>query len=112
MAKFLSGKDLDDAICNIIFEAKSRLLIISPFIKLDEYFRKAVFDKHQGNADLSIVIVFGKNEKQINKSFNSDDFEYFKKFPNISIVYAPNLHAKYYANERQSLITSINLYDT
>ena len=112
MAKFLSGKELENAVYDIIFEAKKKLLIISPFIKLDEYFRKKLFDKHLANADLMIVIVFGKNEKQINKSFNADDFEYFKKFPNISIVYAPNLHAKYYANEKQSIITSINLYDT
>jgi hypothetical protein len=112
MAKFLSGKELENAVYDVIYEAKKKLLIISPYIKLDDYFRKKLFDKHLGNADLMIVIVFGKNENHINKSFNKDDFEYFKKFPNISIVYAPNLHAKYYANEKQSIITSINLYDT
>ncbi|HPF02310.1 MAG TPA: phospholipase D family protein [Bacteroidales bacterium] len=112
MAKFLSGKELEEGVCDIIYKARTRLLIISPFIRLDEYFRRKVFDKHQGNAELEIVIVFGKNETQINKSFNNQDFEYFKKFPNISIVYAPNLHAKYYANESQSIVTSLNLYDT
>lgn len=39
------------------------------------------------------------------------DFEYFQKFLNVSIVYVPNLHAKYYGNETKGVITSINLYD-
>jgi len=110
MAIFLTGKDLEEAIYDIIYNAKKRLLIISPFIKLDDYFIK-LFEKNKGRSDLKIVIAFGKNKNNISKSFNLDDFEYFKQFPNISIVFVPNLHAKYYANERQGIITSINLYD-
>ena len=30
---------------------------------------------------------------------------------NVSIIYVPNLHAKYYANEVKGIVTSINLYD-
>lgn len=33
------------------------------------------------------------------------------QFPNISLVYVPNLHAKYYANDEAGVLTSINLYD-
>ena len=40
-----------------------------------------------------------------------EDFDYFKEFKNISIVYVPTLHAKYYANESKGVITSLNLYD-
>lgn len=57
------------------------------------------------------MIVFGKNEKAIRKSLSKSDFDYFKKFLNISIIYVPSLHAKYYGNEHQGVITSINLYD-
>lgn len=112
MAKFLSGTDLAEAIYNVIFKAEKYIIIISPYIKLDNYFREALFDKHLNNSELKIYIVFGKNERQVNKSFNVEDFDYFKKFPNISITYAPNLHAKYYTNEKQAIITSLNLYDT
>lgn len=55
--------------------------------------------------------MFGKNETEIKKSLSEADFAFFKKFPNISIIYVPNLHAKYYGNESQGLVTSINLYD-
>ena len=55
--------------------------------------------------------MFGKNETEIKKSLSEADFAFFKKFPYISIVYVPNLHAKYYGNESKGVVTSINLYD-
>lgn len=110
MGKFVTGKELEEKICDIIWEAKENLIILSPFIKLDDFFKKH-FDKHINNHSLHILIVFGKNEKAVNKSFNKNDFDYFKKFPNISIVYVSNLHAKYYGNEKKGVLTSINLYD-
>lgn len=110
MNKFLTGKELEEAIYNIIWEAERTLLIVSPFVKLDDYFKK-LFQKHTLNPKLHILIVFGKNEKDVNRSLNKADFDFFKSFPNISIVYVPTLHAKYYGNENMGMITSINLYD-
>lgn len=110
MSKFITGKDLEDVIYDTIWQAEDILMIVSPFIKLDDYF-KELFDKHENNPNIHILIVFGKNEKEITKSISKEDYEYFKKFLNVSIIYAPNLHAKYYGNEKQGVITSINLYD-
>jgi len=110
MSKFITGKDLEDAIYNIIWETENQLVIVSPFIKLDDYF-KELFDKHENNPKIHLVLVFGKNEKAVRKSMSKADFDYFKKFLNVSIIYVPNLHAKYYGNEHQGVITSINLYD-
>lgn len=110
MSKFLTGKELGEAIYDIIWDAEKTLLMVSPFIKLDDYFKK-VFDKHKENPQVHIVLVFGKNEKDINKSLNKNDIDFLKTFPNVSLIYVPNLHAKYYGNERKGMITSINLYD-
>lgn len=110
MAKFITGENLENAVYEIIWEAESNLLIVSPFIKLDDYFKR-LFDKHMNNPKLHILILFGKNEKEVSRSLSKHDFDYFKKFLNISIVYIPNLHAKYYGNEKKGVITSINLYD-
>jgi hypothetical protein len=110
MAKFITGENLENAVYEIIWEAESNLLIVSPFIKLDDYFKR-LFDKHINNPKLHILIVFGKNEREVSRSLSKNDFDYFKKFLNISIVYIPNLHAKYYGNEKKGVITSINLYD-
>ncbi len=110
MAKFITGKELEDAICSIIWDAKEKLVIVSPFIKLDEYFIQH-FNHHINNPSLHLLVVFGKNEYDKSKSLNSADFEFFKRFPKVSIVYVANLHAKYYGNESKGVITSINLYD-
>ena len=110
MSKFLTGKGLEAAIYDIIWETKNILMIVSPFIKLDNYF-KELFDKHENNPNIHLILVFGKNEKAVKKSMSKDDFDYFKKFLNVSIIYVPNLHAKYYGNESKGIITSINLYD-
>lgn len=39
-----------------------------------------------------------------------DDFDFFKQFPNVEILYEKCLHAKYYCNESSSILTSMNLY--
>ncbi|GGB84473.1 hypothetical protein GCM10007424_25640 [Flavobacterium suaedae] len=110
MSKFLTGKELEEAIYDIIWDAKQKLLIVSPYIKLDDYFKK-LFDKHENNPNIHLMLVFGKNETEVRKSMNKEDFEYFQKFPNVTIIHVPHLHAKYYGNEYSGMITSINLYD-
>jgi hypothetical protein len=110
MAKFITGQDLEKVVYDIIWEAENTLLIVSPFIKLDDYFKK-LFDKHTNNPKIHLLIVFGKNEGEIRRSLSKADFDYFKKFLNITVVYVPSLHAKYYGNEKKGVITSINLYD-
>jgi RNA polymerase-binding transcription factor DksA len=110
MAKFLTGEELENSICGIIRGAKEKLIIVSPFIKLDDFFIQ-IFESQAQNSQLHILIVFGKNEQDKSRSLNSNDFEFFKKFPNVSIIYVANLHAKYYGNESKGIITSINMYD-
>ena len=110
MSKFLTGEELFKSVYDIIWDAENTLLIVSPYIKLDDYF-KQLFDHHLHNHQLHLILVFGKNEMNVKKSMSEMDFGYFKQFPNVSIVYVPNLHAKYYGNEKKGVITSINLYD-
>ena len=100
MSKFIAGKELIKVVDDIIWEAQDTLLLVSPYIKLDDYFKK-LFQKHKNNHKLHIVIIFGKNEKDIKRSLSREDFDFFKDFLNISIVYVPNLHAKYYGNEKR-----------
>lgn len=48
----------------------------------------------------------------ISKSLPSDDFDFFKLFPNIEIRYEGRLHAKFYANEKVQILSTMNLYDS
>lgn len=110
MSTFLSGKVLEEKLTDIIWEAKEYVAVMSPYIKLDDFVKK-VFDKVKSNHEVHLILVFGKNEGYKQKSLSKEDFKYFKEFKNISILYNKDLHAKYYCNEKEGLITSLNLYD-
>lgn len=108
MADFFTGKALDEKLTDIIWKANKELIILSPFIRLDEYCKK-IFSKLKNSPELEIILVFGKNEGETQRSLNQDDLEFFKDFENIVIIYCNNLHAKYYSNESEALLTSLNL---
>ena len=108
---FLTGKTLSDTIYDTLFKAEKELIIISPYIQLGDYLKDNIFKQHLHNSKLHILIGFGKNEHNKERSFKRGEIEYFLNFPNITIVYIPELHGKYYANEKQSVITSMNLLD-
>ncbi|MFY7669787.1 phospholipase D family protein [Tenacibaculum sp. MEBiC06402] len=110
MSKFLTGKELEDKLTDIIWNAKKYIIIISPFIKLDNYV-KNILEKVKNHHDIDFFLLFGKNEESRNSSICKEDFEYFTEFKNITILYNKDLHAKHYCNENEGLITSLNLYD-
>ena len=109
MAKFLTGHKLNAEIEEIFERAEEHLILISPYIKLHERYTSALLTKIN-DPKLQITIVFGKNEDDISRSMKQEDFNFFKQFPNIEILYEKNLHAKYYANESTSILSSMNLY--
>lgn len=108
MAEFITDKQLDDKLTDIIWNAKKELIILSPYIILDDYCKK-IFKKLKNNPELKIVIIFGKNERETKKSLNPENLELFKEFSHITIIYCHNLHAKYFSNESEALLTSLNL---
>ncbi len=61
MAKFVTGKELEDVVYDIIWNAQETLMLVSPFIRLDKYF-KELLNQHINNHKLHIIIIFGKND--------------------------------------------------
>jgi len=108
---FLTGKPLSDTIYDTLFKAEKELIIISPYIQLGDYLKDNVFKQLLNNTKLHILIGFGKSTSNGEENCKHEDIEYFLGFPNITMVYIPQLHGQYYANEKQSVITSMNLLD-
>lgn len=122
MTKFLTGFNLDNEIESIIREAKTKLLLISPYINLSDSIKSLLLQK-VSLPELEIIVVFREEWKEgKGKMINNDnieavseyknlkELEIWKSFPNIRLVGLTNLHAKYYANENKGVITSLNLY--
>lgn len=110
MAKFVTDSELNAALERIFKDARENLVIVSPYIKLHDRI-KDILEEIKGDPQVEIRLLFGKNETDITKSFHVDDIRFFMEFPNIQIRHNKRLHAKFYANETQSLLTSLNLYD-
>lgn len=110
MPEFLDSNQLNNEIAGIIENARKYLVLISPYIKLHERLI-ASLKTIKDNPLIAITLVFGKNRSDYSKSIRHSDFEFLKDFPDIEIRYEKRLHAKYYANERYSILTSMNLYD-
>ena len=71
--------------------------------------RENIFKQHLNNPKLHIIIAFNKYKDDNTFGFRGSGLEYFLNFPNLTLVYIPQLNAKYYANERQLVTTSMSL---
>lgn len=120
MSKFITSSNLDNEIESIIREAKTKLLLISPYINLSDNIKNLLMQK-TFHPELEIIVAFreewkeeknrGDNNVEIESKYkNLKELEVWKNFPNIRLVGLNNLHAKYYANESKGVITSLNLY--
>ena len=109
MAQFLKPTDLIKELKILFSEAEFELTLVSPYIKLHDEI-KNILKKKMNDPEFHLFVVFGKNEDDLSKSLSNNDFDFFKQFQNVEIRYVENLHAKYYANESKSIITSLNLH--
>lgn len=108
--EFLFDNQLIAALEKLIRDAKHELLLISPFIDLDARIEDALKEKISKH-DFKLRVVFGKNENNIYKSIKKNSIDFLMKFPNIEIRYNERLHAKFFKNDYDYIMTSLNLYD-
>lgn len=109
MAELIRESKLNVELERFIDEAEQQLVFFSPYFKLHDRLKDRLKLKKE-NYKLRLVIVFGKNEDDPSRSLSKDDFDFLKSFPYITIKYEKRLHAKYYANEVEGMITSLNLH--
>jgi phosphatidylserine/phosphatidylglycerophosphate/cardiolipin synthase-like enzyme len=103
MAKFLNTSATNYFLEELIKDAKDRLLLISPFLKLNDRMKELLADKNRLKIDVRIV--YGKSELQ------PEEINWLKELTYIRTSFCKNLHAKCYLNEEICIITSLNLYE-
>jgi hypothetical protein len=108
--RFLHGSELNSEIEKIFSSAEKEIIIISPYIKLHHRI-KSILELKKESPKIKIVVVYGKNENDKGQSMDNDQVSFLTDFPNIEIRHEKNLHAKFYANENQCILTSMNLFD-
>ena len=103
MAKFLNTSAINYFLEELIKNAKDRLILISPFLKLNDRIKELLEDKNRLKIDVRIV--YGKSELQPN------EINWLKGLAYVRTSYCKNLHAKCYLNEEICIISSLNLYE-
>lgn len=103
MAKFLNTSATNYFLEELIKTAKDRLVLISPFLKLNDRIKELLEDKNRLKIDVRIV--YGKSELQ------PEEINWLKELPYVRTSFCRNLHAKCYLNEELCIITSLNLYE-
>ena len=103
MAKYLRTSGISAGVEELIREARERLYIISPYLKLSDNIKELLNDKEREKAEVRII--FGKQE------LNPSEMSYLQKLKYVRLYFSKNLHAKCYLNERKMIISSMNLYE-
>lgn len=103
MAKFLNTSATNYFLEELIRDAKDRLVLVSPFLKLNDRIKELLADKNRLKIDVRIV--YGKSELQ------PQEIDWLRGLTYIRTSFCKNLHAKCYLNEELCIITSLNLYE-
>lgn len=102
MAKFLTTNGINYVLEEIIKTAKERLVLVSPYLKLNPRIKELLSDGYR--PDLDIRILYGK------KDLEASERQWLNTVPHIRTSFCQNLHAKCYLNESLCVITSLNLH--
>ncbi|QCB46275.1 phospholipase D family protein [Hydrogenophaga sp. PAMC20947] len=103
MAKFLTTTGTNYQLEELIKGASERLILISPFLKLNDRMKELLEDKNRLKIDVRIV--YGKSELQ------PQEIEWLRGLSFVRTSFCKNLHAKCYMSEELCIITSLNLYE-
>ena len=103
MAQFLTTRGISFQLEEIIKNAEERLVIISPFLKVNHQIKELLEDKARFKIDIRVI--YGKNELQ------PEENNWLESMTSIRTSFRKNLHAKCYMNEKQAILTSMNLYE-
>ncbi len=103
MAEFLDTTGVSYRLQQIINNSREKLILISPYLKMNERIKQSLEDQNRLKTDVRLV--YGKNDLQ------PAELNWLKSLREVKSYYCRNLHAKCYLNEKEAIVTSMNLYD-
>jgi hypothetical protein len=105
MAKFLNTTQSRGEMEGILTNARNSVVIISPYIKINEDFISRLNDAAI-RRKIKIRLVCRENK------LRSEEYSKILQIPNLELFFNDRVHAKCFYNESCMVITSLNLYDS
>lgn len=102
MAKFLDTAGVSYHLQELIKNTRERLILISPYLDVNDRIRQLLEDKDRLKIDVRVI--YGKS------ALHPAEEEWIDSLSGVRLSFLQNLHAKCYLNEREAIITSMNLY--
>jgi hypothetical protein len=103
MAEFLDTQGVSYFLKKLIDNSNDKLYLISPYLQINNQIKMSLEDRHKFSID--ILFIYGKVS-----DLNPEDSEWFTSMPGIKLMFHKDLHAKCYFNEKEAIVTSMNLY--
>ncbi len=103
MVKFLETTGVSHHLQQLIDRANETLILISPYLKINDRLRYSLEDRNRMKLDIRIV--YGKSE------LAPEQVNWLRGLEFVRTSFCGNLHAKCYLNESEAIITSMNLYE-
>jgi len=103
MAEFLTTNGTSNCIEQIILKATKKLVLVTPYLQISKTFTERLMDA--SNRGVNIKIIYGKSQLEPKQK------DQLAKLDNLELYFFENLHAKCYFNEKNMVITSMNMYE-
>ena len=103
MAEFLDTQGVSYYLKKLINNSNDKLYLISPYLQFNNQLKLSLEDRHKFSID--IIVIYGKVS-----DINPEDSTWLQSMPGIKLLFHKDLHAKCYFNEKEAIITSMNLY--
>ena len=103
MSEFFTTAGISNQLEETIKGANERIIIISPYLQTNRQIRELLEERDRFKIDIRVI--YGK------KVLKADEGKWLESVSSIRTSFYEHLHAKCYMNEKQALITSMNLYD-
>lgn len=105
MAKFLDGPGVQAAMTELIKNTDKQLFIISPYLKISTMMKNYLTSIDRKGLPITITY------RPPNTNINDGDLSFFQDLDHLKLYQCENLHSKCYINEKEGIITSMNLHE-
>jgi hypothetical protein len=98
MIKFITTQGVNYYLEELLKNAQTRIIIISPYIRLQRRIRNILQEKKNKGLEIIFICRIDDLKEPLNE-YSSHIYD------------SPSLHAKCYLNEKEAIVTSLNIYE-
>ena len=103
MATFLDTQGINHYLNQLINNAETELLLVSPYLQINNLLRKRLELKSKSSINFRLIY---RTDENISKN----EIDWISGIDNLELLVLEELHAKCYLSEKEAIVGSMNLY--